>query len=125
MIYNPSKEQLENLHLFYNPYKTLGTSILKLDKTCIDFNIYRIKDLVFKASASHKQKVFNMIQNIKSFLLQKFELQTIDSYDVQLDNGWTSLQNCSSKQICELLNSKPKCALNLYFKRKWALISFK
>ena len=64
MRYNPSKEQFENLHLFYNPYITSGTSILKPDKTCIDFNIYRVKDVVFKASASHKQKVFNRIQNI-------------------------------------------------------------
>ena len=120
MICHPSKEQFENLHLFYNPYITSGTSILKPDKRCIDFNIYRVKDLVFKASAGHKQKVFNKIQTIKSFLPQKSELQTIESYDVQLDNGWTSLQNCSSKQIYELLNSKPKCALNLNFKQKWA-----
>ena len=34
---------------------------------CIDFNIYRVKDLVFKASAGHKQYVFNKIQNIKAF----------------------------------------------------------
>ena len=74
MRYNPSKEQFENLHLFYNPYITSGTSVLKPDKTCIDFNIYRVKDLVFKASAGHKQKVFNKIQNINSFLPQKSEL---------------------------------------------------
>ena len=81
---------------------------------------YRVKDRVFKASAGHKQKVFSKIQNIKSFLLQKSKLQTTESYDVQLDNGWTSLQNGSSKQIYELLNSKPKCALNLNFKQNWA-----
>ena len=33
MRYDPSKEQFENLHLFYNPYITSGTSILKPDKT--------------------------------------------------------------------------------------------
>ena len=39
MRYNPTKEQFENLHLFDNPYITSGTSILKPDKKCIDFDI--------------------------------------------------------------------------------------
>ena len=83
MRYNPSKDQFESPHLIYNPHITSGTSILKPDQTCIDFNTYGVKDLVFKASVGHKQKVFNKIQNIQSFLPQKFGLQTIESYDVR------------------------------------------
>ena len=61
--YNPGKNDYENLHLFYNSSITIGYNylLLKPDKTCIDFKIFRVKDLVFKASAGHKQKVFNRI----------------------------------------------------------------
>ena len=41
---------------------TKGSNVLlKPDKTCIDFKICRVKDLVFKAQAraGHKEKVFN------------------------------------------------------------------
>ena len=58
--YNPGKNDFENLHLFYNSSITIGSTVLlKPDRTCIDFKIFRVKDLVFKASAGHKQKVFN------------------------------------------------------------------
>ena len=63
--YNPGKNDYENLHLFYNSSITIGSNVLlKPEKTYIDFNIFRVKDLVFKASAGHKQKVFNKIQSI-------------------------------------------------------------
>ena len=59
--YNPGKNH-ENLHFFYNSSITIGSDVLlKPDKTCIDFKIFRVKDLVFKASAGHEQKVFNKI----------------------------------------------------------------
>ena len=58
--YNPGKNDYENLHLFYNSSITIGSNVLlKPDKICIDFKIFRVKDLLFKASAGHKQKVFN------------------------------------------------------------------
>ena len=60
--YNPGKNDNENLHLSYNSSITIGSNVLlKPHKTCIDFKIFRVKDLVFKASAGHKQKVFNKV----------------------------------------------------------------
>ena len=70
--YNPGKNDYENLHLFYNSSITIGSNVLlKPDKLCIDFKIFRGKDLVFKASAGHKQKVFNKIQSILKCLPPK------------------------------------------------------
>ena len=68
----PVKNNLKVYTCFITLTITSGTSTLKPDKTCIDFNIYRVKDLVFKASAGHKQKVFNKIQNIKSLGFKQF-----------------------------------------------------
>ena len=50
--YNPGKNDYENPHLSYSSSITIGSNVLlKPDKTCIDFKIFRVKDLVFKASA--------------------------------------------------------------------------
>ena len=102
---------------------TIGSNVLlKPDKICIDFKIFRVKDLVFKASAGHKQKVFNKIQSILKCLPPKSGLQTMETYDIQLDNGWTSMQNYNTRQIYELLMSNTNCKVNQHFKQKWAEI---
>ena len=106
------------MHIFYNPHITSGANV----QTCITFNILKVKDLVFQASIGHKQKVFNKIQYIRGCLPIKSGLQTIESYDVKLHNGWTSMQSCSSKQIYESLNSSPRFTNNQHFKQKWANI---
>ena len=100
----PGKKDYENLHLFYYSSIIIGSNVLlKPDKTCIDCNIFRVKDLVFKAIAGHKQEVFNKIQSILKCLPPKSGLQTMETYDIQLDDGWTSMQNCNTRQIYELL----------------------
>ena len=55
----------------HNSYITTGTSLLKPDKTCIDFNINRVKDLVFKASTGHKQKGFQQDTRYKKLSVAK------------------------------------------------------
>ena len=102
--HNPCGDQFDDMHIFYNPHITSGANVLKPDKTCITFNILKVKDLVFQASIGHKQKAFNKIQYIRGCLPIKSGLQTTESCDVKLHNGWTSMQNCSSKQIYESLN---------------------
>ena len=117
--YNPGKNDYENLYLFYNSSITTGSNVLlKPDKTCIDFKIFRVKDLVFKASAGHKQKVFDKIQSILKCLPPKLGLQTMETYDIQLDNGWTSMQDCNTRQIYELLMSNTNCKVHQHFKQK-------
>ena len=120
--YNPGKNDYENLHLFYNSSITIGSNVLlKPDKTCINFKIFR----VFKASAhaGHKQKVFNKIQSILKCLPAKSGLQTMETHDNNsARNGWTSMQNCNTRQIYELLMSNTNCMVNQHFKRKWAEI---
>ena len=120
--HNPCRDQFDDMHIFYNPHITSGANVLKPDKTCITFNILKVKDLVFQASVGHKQKAFNKIQYIRGCLPIKSGLQTIESYDVKLHNGWTSMQSCSSKQIYESLNSSPRFTHNQHFKKKWANI---
>ena len=91
--YDPGKNDYKNLHLFYNSSITIGSNVLlKKDNTCIGFKIFRVKDLVFKANAGHKQKVFNKIQSILKCLPPKSGLQTMETYDIQLVNGWSSMQ---------------------------------
>ena len=46
----------------------------------------------------------------------------METYDIQLDNGWTSMQNCNTRQIYELLMSNTNCKVNQHFKQKWAEI---
>ena len=117
--HSPCRDQFDDMYIFYNPHITSGANVLKPDKTCITFNILKVKDLVFQTSVGHKQQVFNKIQYIKGCLPIKSGLQTIESYDV---NGWTSMQSCSSKQIYESLNSSPRFTHNQDFKQKWANI---
>ena len=46
----------------------------------------------------------------------------METYDIQLDNGWTSMQNRNTRQIYELLMSNTNCKVNQHFKQKWAEI---
>ena len=86
--YNPGKNDYENLHLFYYSSITIGSNVLlNQTKLVSDLKIFRAKDLVFKASAGHKQKVFNKIQSIIKCLPPKSGLQSMETYDIQLDNG--------------------------------------
>ena len=64
--HNPCRDQFDDMYMFYNPLITSGANVLKPDKTCITFNILKVKDLVFQASVGHKQKVFNKIQYIRA-----------------------------------------------------------
>ena len=52
----------------------------------------------------------------------KSGLETMETYDIQLDNGWTSMQNCNTRHIYELLVSNTNCKVNQHFKQKWAEI---
>ena len=62
------------------------------------------------------------MQSILKCLPPKSGLQIMESYDIQLDNGWTSFQNCNTRQIYELLMSNTNCKVNQHFKQKWAEI---
>ena len=46
----------------------------------------------------------------------------METYGIQLDNGWTSMQNCNTRQIYELLMSNTSCKVNQLFEQKWAEI---
>ena len=70
--HNPSKDQFDNMHLFYNPHITSGTDILKPDKACTFSNILKIKDLAFQASAGHRRKVFKVTETVSLF--HKFDV---------------------------------------------------
>ena len=66
--YNPSKNDYENLHLFYNFSITVGPNLLlKPDKICIDFKIFRVKGLMFKASDLEEQNMELFIQILQIF----------------------------------------------------------
>ena len=53
----------------------------------------------------------------------KSGLQTMElTYDIQLGNGWTSMQNSNTRQSYQRLMSNTNCKVNQHFKQKWAEI---